>query len=510
VAAFAAHDTGPTVQAATYRDIYRQTLLRLILLYFVPLLLLTVFFSLTFRAVVREAEARHRESLETHQAALLEMYLGDRLLNLTSLTAEPQRLLQPERADLDRRLAGLRAMNPSFVELSVLDGAGRVLGYAGELPQLESRVYADQDWFRRLLSGDSPHVITDAYLGFRGQPHYTMALKLEVAGQVRVLRTALAPDVIRSQLDAGRATPAAGAARGWLERAATNIWGYSAAFCLIGGLAVGLQARWVARQQHAARLKERDLARQLNRAARLALVGELAAGIAHEINNPLAVAGEQAGLLKDLLDPRFGRELTTDELRRRLDVIEQAVYRGADITRQLLGFVRPHDGALRVYDLHAVIDELVDAFLGPELAVADIAVERRYDPALKTVTGDPDRLRQVLLNLLKNSADAIGEAGVITIVTRRHDGRFTVAIKDTGRGLTPDELEQVFMPFFTTKPAGEGTGLGLSVSYGIVEGLGGTMTAAGAPGRGAEFTVTLPVDDRAAAAAAPAAAGEAP
>ncbi len=479
--------------AATYRDIYRHTLLRLILVYFVPLLLLTVFFGVVFRVVTREADARHRASLAAHQAALLEVYLGDRLLNLTALTADPPLLLRPQRADLDRRLAGLREVDEAFVELSVLDAAGRVLGYAGALPQLESQVYADQDWFRRLLAGGSPHVITDAHLGFRQQPHYTVALKLEAAGQVRVLRTVLAPDVIARQMTAGDAAPWAGPAGGWLERAATNIWLYAALFCVIGGVAVALQARWVARQQYAAQLKERALARQLNQAAKLALVGELASGIAHEINNPLAVVAEQTGLIKDLLDPRFARELTPADLARRLDTIEKAVYRCADITRQLLGFVRHEDRMVTVFDVHGLIDELVDGFFGNELAVADIEVVKDYDPALGPVTGAPERLRQVLLNLLKNSADAITGRGSITIATRLQGERFRLSVADTGKGLTPEQLEQVFMPFFTTKPAGEGTGLGLSVSYGIIQGLGGALTAAGEPGRGAVFTVTLPL-----------------
>ena len=475
-----------------YRGLLRHALVRLTFLYFIPLLLLTLFFHLQYRLVVRDAEQRHTELLAYHQAAMLEMYLGDRLLNLTDLTDDPRALLEPRRDELESHLADLRSVSEAFIDLSVLDDSGRVLGYAGPLPHLEEKNYGGEAWFTRLLAGASSHVITDVYLGFREEPHFTMALKLEPRGEVRILRAVLSPVVARAQVDA-QVVEIEEPGGGLLANIATNIWLFSALFCLIGGLVIWLQARWVAQQQYEAQLKERQLSRQLGQAAKLALVGELSAGIAHEINNPLAIVSEKAGLVKDLLDPRFGKSPTPEKLREHLDTIEEAVYRCTDITRQLLGFVRQREVELQERDVHDLIEDLVQGLLSSELEVADITVVKNYDPELPAVITDHRQLRQVVLNLLKNAADSITGAGTITITTEKRGDRFTLTVRDTGHGMNHEALELVFMPFFTTKAPGKGTGLGLSVSYGIIEGLGGHMTVHSAPDEGSEFTVELPL-----------------
>ena len=144
-------------------------------------------------------------------------------------------------------------------------------------------------------------------------------------------------------------------------------------------------------------------------------------------------------------------------------------------------------------DLHRLVDDVADGLLGPELLVDDIQIEKEYDPALGIIITDPGQLRQVVFNLLKNAADAVSAPGKITIRTRRLKKRFTLEVIDTGPGLSSEQLEKVFMPFFTTKAPGKGTGLGLSVSYRIVKGLGGWMSVSSAPGEGTTFTVDLPL-----------------
>jgi two-component system NtrC family sensor kinase len=479
---------------AVYRALLRHALLRLVFLYFIPLLLLTVFFHVQYRLVARDAERRHLRALAEHQAAMLDLFLGDRLLNLTGLTDEPQALLEPDDAGLAGSLAQLQAAHAAFVDLAVLDADGRVLAYAGPFPELRGRSYRDESWFQRLLAGDASHVITDVYLGFRGQPHYTMALKLVPRGRTRILRAVISPEITAAHLaaldeSAGVALPETGL----LASIATNIWLVSAVFCLIGGLVIWLQARWVAAQQFSALQKEQELTRQLVHAAKLATVGELSAGIAHEVNNPLAVVAEKSGLIRDLLDPRFGRELKLDALRAHLEAIEAAVYRATSITRSLLGFVRRGEYRLVECDVHALADELIDGMLKSELSNAGTTLRRDYDPGLGPVVSDPDQLRQVLLNLLKNAADAVAGRGEIIVRTRRRGDRFVLEVEDTGVGMTAEQLERVFMPFFTTKAPGKGTGLGLSVSYGIVDSLGGRMSVRSSPGDGTTFTVDLPV-----------------
>lgn len=486
-------DTPGLRRDTLYRALFRHALVRVVFIYFTPLLLLSMFFHVQYRSLVRDIEQRHLESMAEHQAGLLDLYLGDRFLNLTSLTGDTGFLLDPRPERLQRNLDELRLASEAFVDLAVLDEQGRVLGYAGPLPDLVDMNYAQQAWFGRLLAGRSAHVITDVYLGFRGEPHYTMALKQEPQGRVRILRATLSPEITQAHMQVLYPSAAEEQQVGLMANLTTNIWLFAALFCLIGGVVIWLQSRWVAKQQLDAVRVEESLSRQLIHASKLASVGELAAGVAHEINNPLAVILEKVGLVQDLLDPRFKSQLTDEILKDHLVKIERAIFRCTDITRQLLGFVRQTEVELKETDVALLIDNLIDNLMGPELDVADIDVIRDYDPGLPPVVTDPGQLRQVILNLLKNAADAIDRDGTITITTSRREDRFSLTIADTGCGMTPDQMEKVFMPFYTTKSRDKGTGLGLSVSYGIVKGLGGEISVRSEAGRGSEFTLDLPL-----------------
>ena len=232
---------------------------------------------------------------------------------------------------------------------------------------------------------------------------------------------------------------------------------------------------------------------QLEHAAKLASVGELAAGIAHEINNPLAVITEETGLTKDLLSPEFEDGATTEELIGHLDEVHSAAFRCRDITAKLLGFVRKTDLDLKPHDVHEMIDSVVDDLLGPEMAVSNIEVRKQYGRSVPSLITDRNQLQQVLLNLLNNASDAMGDGpGTIVIKTSFDGEAVRVAVADSGEGILPEDLEKIYMPFFTTKEVGKGTGLGLSVSYGIVESLGGRIEVESTVGKGSTFTIVLP------------------
>jgi two-component system NtrC family sensor kinase len=241
--------------------------------------------------------------------------------------------------------------------------------------------------------------------------------------------------------------------------------------------------------------KESDETRdQLEHAAKMASVGELAAGIAHEINNPLAVINEEAGLMKDLMNPEFEETETIEQLTGHLDTIQQSVFRCRDITRKLLGFVRRSAADLKPHDIHRLIDRVVDGLLGPELAVSNVEVIKRYGPDIPEITTDENQLQQVLLNIVNNGVDALEERpGQISLATACEKGKFLISITDTGKGIPPDELDKIFLPFFTTKEVGKGTGLGLSVSYGIIKGLGGKIEVESSVGQGSTFIISLPL-----------------
>jgi two-component system NtrC family sensor kinase len=259
---------------------------------------------------------------------------------------------------------------------------------------------------------------------------------------------------------------------------------------ILGGLVVIIyRGVRVARQR-----EESEMTRlQLEHAAKLATVGELAGGIAHEINNPLAIISEEAGLVKDLMNPEFGGKITYQEITAHLNVVQEAVFRARDITRNLLDFVRKSEFVLEQQDIHEVIHEVVDGFITREMAVEDITIKREFGADIPEITTNKNQLKQVLLNIIKNARDAIQPPGTITISTTRDERNVYIAVTDTGIGMTREQLGKIFLPFYTTKDVGKGTGLGLSVSYGMVKSLGGTILVDSVPKRGSTFTVVLPV-----------------
>jgi two-component system NtrC family sensor kinase len=239
--------------------------------------------------------------------------------------------------------------------------------------------------------------------------------------------------------------------------------------------------------------QEKDAVRfQLEHASKLASVGELAAGIAHEINNPLAIVASEVGLMKDMMDPQFGMNPTFEDLLPHLGNIRDAAYRCRDITGKLLSFVRQSPVDMGRHNIHGLLEEILSGFLEHELAVSNIKIVRNYCDNMPLVATDANQFKQVVLNIVNNARDAITPPGAITITTLCENGQVQIAISDTGKGITPDQMEKIFLPFYTTKDVGKGTGLGLSVSYGIIRHLGGDIQVESTPGEGSTFTIRLP------------------
>ena len=238
----------------------------------------------------------------------------------------------------------------------------------------------------------------------------------------------------------------------------------------------------------------KELQWQLIHAAKLVSAGELAAGVAHEINNPLAIISTESGLIRDMLDPQFGMKYTPKMITDELEQIDKAVFRARDITHKLLDIVRRTEPKLALSNLNQLLAEVVDGLMEKEFEVSNIRLIRDYDPQLPDALLDADQIRQVLLNIINNAGDAIGRGGKITLTTR-HDDKFVwVTIRDTGKGMTSEQMEKIFLPFFTTKEPGKGTGLGLSISLSIVEAMGGRIEVQSMPGVGSAFTVVLPIN----------------
>jgi len=241
-----------------------------------------------------------------------------------------------------------------------------------------------------------------------------------------------------------------------------------------------------------------DLQAQLYHASKLVSVGELAAGVAHEINNPLAIISSQCGVIRDLFDPEYngGKNISEElagDVREELTVIEDAVGRASDITQKLLKSARKSEARFAPTNVNKVLDDVVSGFLEHEFQIANIELVRNYEEAMPEISLDPDQIRQVFQNLINNAADAIEDEGKITLTTGVKDNAVQVEVSDTGKGISREQLGKIFFPFFTTKPTGKGTGLGLGISLSIVEAMGGSIDVQSVPGMGSVFTVNLPI-----------------
>ena len=238
---------------------------------------------------------------------------------------------------------------------------------------------------------------------------------------------------------------------------------------------------------------------QLLQAGKLAAVGQLVSGVAHEINNPLAVIVGQAQLL--------GRRLTDPDHAQRVVRIRTSGLQAAKIVRELQTFVRPRPREVGRVDLRDVIGRIL-ALREDALRIAGVALLRDVPAAPTMVTGDASQLEQVLMNLMLNAEQALaGRSNArIAIRLQAERGRVRVTVADTGPGIPADVLPRIFEPFFSTKAVGQGTGLGLSICYSIVQSHGGRLTADSRPGLGATFVVDLPAHDDAKEALPPAAA----
>lgn len=244
---------------------------------------------------------------------------------------------------------------------------------------------------------------------------------------------------------------------------------------------------------------------QLIQSEKMAAVGTLVSGVAHELNNPLTSI---AGLSELLLE----QSPAGSPAREHLKVINEQADRAGHIVRDLLIFARKGTGERSAVDLDEVAQRTL-ALLSYDLRRANVAAQLDVEPDLPRVLGDRHQLQQVMLNLVTNAIHALGkvpEPRRVTITARLEGDRVVLRVADTGPGISEDVRAQMFSPFFTTKPPGEGTGLGLFVSYGIAEAHGGSLTAESRIGEGATFILSLPASAPAEAAVSPPPADAAP
>lgn len=484
---------------------------------------------------------------------IIDRFLGHQEELLASLIELYGLAVLADQATLERVFP---AVNRSevLVDLGVIDAQGAHLAYVGPYRrQLLGKNYAEAVWFRETMR--SGRYVSDVFTGYRGEPHFVVAVT--DPGRGWVLRATINSALFNNLLATAEVGPdgdafivnrkgelqtkGRGAARssigkdelaiigsgsgaavrhfqhflyattwvnkeGWLLVLKTDINSSLAGFyrarnlglVSIAAAALGIiVVTTLLVRSLMGRVEQADQARmhlnnRMREVDKMALVGRLAASVAHEVNNPLQIIGDQAGWIEELLaEEGEGQVKNLAEYREAAHKIKQHVARASTITHRLLGFSRSMEIKRVASDINGLLRDTV-SFLESEAKNHRITVRLALEEGLPKVLTDPAQLQQVFLNIVNNAIDAIGSDGVVTIRTSAEASRIVIEIADSGPGLPPEQLARIFDPFFTTKLAGKGTGLGLSISRNIIERLGGEIQAANGRQGGCRFTVSLP------------------
>jgi len=542
-----------------YRRLRRLIQTGLLIAYLIPLLFIFLYFHFQSIPSLKETGKMNLTLIAESQRNTLDLFLQERVMNIFNLFHSDFNL-PPSADEMYSFLLNLRQMSEAFVDVGFINHQGIQSGYSGPFSYLRGKDYSDEFWFKTLMSQDRNYYITDIYLGFRQEPHFTIAVRQLVEGRQIVLRATLDPErfyqflhhivrdkgtdsqVINHEGQYQLVSPQEGkllspspyklegtagygsfemrtdrgpslVAFAWLNEVPWAVvvkqpldLAYREMYqarkvlltttgLLMGGLilAVFLVTNRLMVRAQRLEAERYELQSQLIHAGKLLSVGELAAGIAHEINNPLQIIASESGVIRDLFDPEFGLDPKPATILEEIDVIEQAVYRARDITQKLLRFARKSEPKLVMGDVNRLLAQVVDGFIEKELNVSNITVVRDFAPEIPQIALDLDQTRQVFLNIINNARDAIAGSGTITLSSQIHNGQVRIAITDTGKGMTVEQIEKIFLPFYTTKEVGKGTGLGLSISLSIVESMGGRIEVQSMPGAGSSFIIILPM-----------------
>lgn len=236
--------------------------------------------------------------------------------------------------------------------------------------------------------------------------------------------------------------------------------------------------------------QQRLMRAQLAQADKLASIGELASGIAHEINNPL-------GIILGFTQLMMRNQKEDTHLHADLKTIEKHTRHCKSIVEDLLNFARTSKPKKELCDIHGIIEEVIH-FIQQHTNSAEVQIKKAFNDDIGLLMLDEKNIKQVLINLIMNARHAVGNQGLITVRTKKDTlfGDVLIEVTDNGSGIDKKNLSRIFDPFFSTKPTGEGTGLGLSVSYGIIKNHGGHIDVASEPGKGSTFTLKLPMPEK--------------
>jgi two-component system NtrC family sensor kinase len=544
----------------------RLVFLGMILVPVLPILVIMLLGDWTMNKIIRHAAQAQMERIAEDHATMIDSFLDERLGDLQFALDVCNKTQLAEQENLARLLKKFQRLGTGVQDLGFITPDGVQRAYAGPF-DLRGRNYSGSDWRNRALSKGV--FVSDVYLGYRAQPHFTAAVRDHDGDVLRATIDSDAFGLLVESLQLGRKGQAyvvnslgvlqtrsrsgpgllekdpasglypAGSSRTVSVTADTGqgedlftvspinygrwrlvvrqplgdaigelatVRLYALAVLALGGVlmipSALLLSRRVGHMLGVAERRSRDLEDQLARAARLAELGTMTAGFAHEINNPLQVMSSDISLLEMVLNDttlsdKPAGEPDKEELRGVVQQLRLQISRCAQITQAILKFGRREQTRDETIHLETYLQEAA-AMVRRKAQV--YGVDFTVDAAAQTpdIHADPGKLQQVILNLMNNAIHAIvdrhgSEGGRLELRAEPgRPGEVLIRVRDNGSGMSKDTMSMIFTPFFTTKPSDQGTGLGLSLCYGLVESMGGSIQVDSKLGEGSEFILRLP------------------
>ncbi|WP_028314721.1 ATP-binding protein [Desulfatibacillum aliphaticivorans] len=541
-----------------YRRMWWQCVIVMTSVCLFPLIITTVINAYQYQEVLKSENIAPADRLVSNTARTISFFLEERRSALDFVVRERTLEELSNGRELARLLYRLKQVFGGFIDIGLINSRGIQVSYAGPL-DLQGKNYSRQSWFHEVMIR-GVH-ISDVFMGFRGYPHFVIAIKHDTEdGDYYIVRATIDTQVFNDlarPLNIGPAsdtfmvnaegvlqTPSRfygsvlqkaewttnmesfhttvreledpqsraiimgsrqidnspfmfvyvhqtqGLLTGWLALRGKLIGFFVISTLVVIVVILGVCTYLVSAVYEADRRREAVL-HKVEYTNKLASLGRLAAGVAHEINNPLAIINEKAGLLEDLihLTPDFPQKEKAHEI---VQSILGSVDRCSTITHRLLGFARHIDVNFETIYLDNLVKNVL-GFLEKESHYREIEVKLEVEENLPAIESDRGQLQQVFLNILNNAFAAVEDGGKIEIhINSVRDDQVAVRIEDNGCGMPPEHMKLIFEPFFSTKGR-KGTGLGLSITYGIIKKLKGSIEVDSQEGIGTTFVVTLPV-----------------